>query len=114
MDKNGELYYKIALSLVPKIGPVLARRLISYTGSAEAIFKQSKSELLKIPNVGQHLVTALHDHRIFHRVDQELTFIERYGIRPLFYLDNDYYQKSGGIFKESQHYENMFKHKTHG
>jgi L-alanine-DL-glutamate epimerase-like enolase superfamily enzyme len=32
----------------------------------------------------------------------------------VFRLNKDYYQKSGGIFKESSHYENMFKHKTHG
>ena len=32
----------------------------------------------------------------------------------VFRLNKDYYQKSGGIFKESSHYENMFKHKNHG
>jgi len=32
----------------------------------------------------------------------------------VFHLNKDYYQKSGGIFKESRHYENMFKHKSHG
>ncbi len=30
----------------------------------------------------------------------------------VFHLNEDYYQKSGGIFKASQHYENMFKNKT--
>ena len=29
----------------------------------------------------------------------------------LFFLDQDYYQKSGGIFKDSIHYMNLFQHK---
>jgi hypothetical protein len=29
----------------------------------------------------------------------------------LFFLDQDYYQKSGGIFKDSIHYMNLFQYK---
>ena len=31
----------------------------------------------------------------------------------VFNLNEDYYRKSGGIFEESQHYKEMFTHKTH-
>jgi len=90
MNVNDGLYYKIALSMIPGIGPVLARRMVSFTGSVEGVFKEGRARLLKIPNVGEHVVTALGDRRIFERVDRELAFIDRYGIRPCFYLDSDY------------------------
>ena len=31
----------------------------------------------------------------------------------VFNLNEDYYRKSGGIFRESEHYEKMFRHKNH-
>ncbi len=46
MDEN--LKYKIAISLIPNIGDVLAKRLISYCGSAEAVFSEKKAALEKI------------------------------------------------------------------
>ena len=76
--------------MIPRIGPVLARRLISYTGSVEGVFKERPGRLKKIPNIGEYVLAALQDRRIFEQVDKELSFIDRYGIRPVFYLDSDY------------------------
>lgn len=42
---------QIALSLIPGIGSVLARNLISYCGSALEIFKKSPAQLSKIPGI---------------------------------------------------------------
>jgi DNA processing protein len=95
MDQNEGLYHKIALSLIPKIGPVMARRLVSYVGSPEGVFRESTTRLLKIPNVGKHMVAAMHDRDIHRRVENELRFIERYEIRPLFYLDPGYPARLG-------------------
>ncbi len=44
----------------------------------------------KIPGIGEHLARAVRSHSFFDRAEQELLFIERNGIRPLFYLDDDY------------------------
>ena len=49
---DGSLKYKIALSLIPNIGDILAKRLVAYCGSAEAIFREKKSMLEKIPGIG--------------------------------------------------------------
>ena len=51
MDEN--LKYKIALSLIPNIGDVLAKRLVSYCGSVEAVFDEKKAALEKIPGIGE-------------------------------------------------------------
>ncbi|MBS3914072.1 MAG: DNA-processing protein DprA [Bacteroidetes bacterium] len=85
-----ELYYQIALSLVPGVGPVMAKSLIGYCGGAEAVFTEKKSRLAKIPYVGKTSVdsiTAFHD---FEMVDQEIQFIERSGIRAIPFGSNDY------------------------
>lgn len=42
MPENS-LLYKIAISLIPGIGCVNAKRLIAYTGSIEGIFKEKNS-----------------------------------------------------------------------
>jgi len=42
---NDPLLYKIALSMIPGIGGVLARNLISYVGNVEGIFREPLSKL---------------------------------------------------------------------
>ena len=37
------LKYNIALTLLPNVGDILAKRLVAYCGSAQAIFKEKKS-----------------------------------------------------------------------
>ena len=76
--------------MIPKIGPVLARRLIRYTGSAEGVFRERKGLLMNIPHVGVHLIKALKDREVFHKAERELAFMDRYGIRALFYQDPEY------------------------
>ena len=53
------LVYHVALSMIPLVGGVMARQLISYCGSAEAVFSSRGHHLANIPGVGpkirQHL-----------------------------------------------------------
>lgn len=84
------LKQQIALSLIPKVGPVLAKNLVSYCGSVEAIFKEKKSKLLKIPYVGEAVVHSLKNADIFERAEKEVQFIESHNITAHFYLDEQY------------------------
>lgn len=43
------MIYKIGLSLIPGAGPVIAKRLLAYTGSAEAVFKEKRTCCQKFP-----------------------------------------------------------------
>lgn len=88
MDEN--LKYKIAISLIPHIGDLRAKRLISYCGSAEAVFSEKKAALEKIPGIGEANAKAVLTQKVFERVDQEIKFIEKNKITPLFYLDKEY------------------------
>jgi DNA processing protein len=84
------LKYKIALSLIPNIGDILAKRLVSYCGSVEAVFEEKKSSLEKIPGIGSVYADSIINHAIFKRAEEEIKFIENNQITPLFYLDANY------------------------
>ncbi|MDQ3047577.1 MAG: DNA-processing protein DprA [Bacteroidota bacterium] len=84
------LKYKIALTLIPHIGDVLAKRLVAYCGSPEAIFQEKKKALEKIPGIGVSHAEHVLNQRIFHRAEEEIKFMDKNDIAPLFYLDPDY------------------------
>lgn len=83
----------LALHFVPGIGDFLVRQLISYCGSAEAVFKLPKGKLLKIPNVGETTIAALKSGNPFQQAEDELRIAERKNVRILFYLDAHYPQR---------------------
>jgi DNA processing protein len=85
-----QLRYKISIGLIPKIGPVLTKRLIAYCGSAEGIFREKRSGLSKIPGIGERLADHIVSHRALDHVDQEIEWLTKYRIDALFYLDGDY------------------------
>ncbi len=88
MQEN--LKYKIALTLIPNVGDILAKRLVAYCGGIEAVFSEKKSALEKIPGIGSVNVKDVINHSIFERVEEEIKFIKKNNITPLFYLDATY------------------------
>ncbi len=85
-----DLIYKIGLSMIPNIGPVLARNLVAYCGSAEEVFKANKKELAKIPGIGESKANFVANADVFKRAEEEIKYIEKNGITPLYFLDADY------------------------
>jgi len=85
-----DLKYKIALSLIPKVGHVIAKKLVSYVGSFEGVFKQSKSNLLKIPGIGEILASSITNTDALLKADEEIEFIKKNKITTTFYLDKEY------------------------
>ena len=84
------MVFKIALTQIPFVGAVTAKQLISYCGSAEAVFQTPKKHLLKIPGIGEQTALAILQYRDFTRAEHEVHFLERNGIRGLFYTDAGY------------------------
>ena len=84
------LLYQIGIGLIQGIGDVRAKKLIAYCGGVEAVFKEKKSLLLKIPGIGRAAVNEVVTQNVLSRAEQEITFIEKHGIKPLFYLDKEY------------------------
>lgn len=90
MPLNESLIYQIALTLVPGIGDLQGKKLVAYCGGVEAVFREKKKNLLKIPGIGEIMANSLHKKDIFTRAEKELDFIRQYQIAPLFYLEPDY------------------------
>jgi DNA processing protein len=89
MARN-ELFYKVALSMVPGIGGVLARNLVAYTGSAEQVFSESFKSLVKIPGIGEVNAKRIKNNGVFEKAEKELEFIQKYKIDVRFYTDKNY------------------------
>lgn len=84
------LVHKIALGMIPGVGDITARKLVSYTGSVEAVFSESCRNLRKIPGIGDNLAQAVARHEYLEAAAREAEFTEKHGIRVFFYLDDDY------------------------
>lgn len=85
-----QLAYQIALTLLPGIGPVKAKNLIAYCGSAEAIFTEKKSSLHKIPNIGGTFSSSFKSAEILLRAEKEISFMEANHVKPIFFTDKTY------------------------
>ena len=87
---KNQILYKIAVSLIPGIGGILARNLIAYTGSVEGVFKEKYSALMKIPGIGEKNARNISNPENLKRAEKELRFITENNIRAFFYTDKDY------------------------
>ena len=91
--KTADIQYVLALQHIPNLGDASAKKLIRYAGSAEAVFKEKKSALLKIDGVGAHKLHGLFDADHLRAAERELDFINKNEIQCLFYKDDDYPEK---------------------
>ncbi|HNQ13033.1 MAG TPA: DNA-processing protein DprA [Bacteroidia bacterium] len=87
---NSSLVYKIALTMIPGIGPITAKSLVGYCGSAEAVLKENYQKLLRIPNIGAKTAQDISKFEITDIIHQECEFIEQNNIIPYYFLDNNY------------------------
>ena len=95
MDQTDDeqLIYKLALHLLPGIGPVSARNLVSYCGGVKEIFHTKKSELQRIPIIGTERAKEILKYKNFNKIQEELDQIKKNKIETLFYLDKNYPQR---------------------
>lgn len=87
---HSSLIYQIALSLIPGIGPIKAKTLVLHCGSAEAVFKEKRSHITRIPDIGDATVQMLRNSAAFHQAEAEIKFIEQHQIVPYFFNDEKY------------------------
>ncbi len=88
MDEK--LIYKIALSMVPGVGGILARNLVAYVGSADGIFRESVKSLKKIPGIGEVNARRIQQKEVLQKAEKEILFIEKNNINLLFYTDKNF------------------------
>jgi len=90
MENRTDLQQVIALTLINGIGNCLAKNLIAYLGSVEAIFKEKQQNLAKIPGIGEVLSKEIVNQNVMQRAEKEIEFIEKKNISTYFYLEKNY------------------------
>lgn len=87
-----DLKYYIALSILNGLGDISAKKLIAYCKSAEAVFKENKQALLKIPGIGEHFASVLIQAKseALNKADAEIEFIQKNKINTSVYSEPDY------------------------
>lgn len=88
-----ELKYQIAITLLEGIGAIGAKKLIAYCGGAEAVFKEKKQALLKIPNIGKKAANTISKSVVFTEAEEEINYIVKNNITPHFFLNKSYPQR---------------------
>jgi DNA processing protein len=84
------LLYQIGLTLVPGIGDVNGKKLVAYCGSPEAVFKEKKHVLMRIPGIGHAVANNLHSRTVLDRAEKEIRFMETHGVQSLFFTEAGY------------------------
>jgi DNA processing protein len=84
------LKHQIALSIIPHVGDINARKLVSYFGNVEAIFNETYRNLVRIPGIGPGLAASISDRSYLTIAEREAEYVIKHNIKTFFYLDNDY------------------------
>ena len=85
-----ELLYRIALSNMPGVGDINARRLLEHFPVLSELFSESYSNLIKIPGIGSVIARSITSNRSLELAKKELEFIRKYKIETAFFSDSNY------------------------
>ncbi|MCF8236872.1 MAG: DNA-processing protein DprA [Saprospiraceae bacterium] len=87
---DSTLFHLIALSHVPKVGPILGRVLVGYCGSPEAVFQEKVGTLAKIPQIGLIIARFIQDKSCLQKAENEICILDKEDITAIHYLDKRY------------------------
>lgn len=89
-----QLKFRIAVTLINGVGNSIARNLIAYLGSEEAIFTEKKHTLMKIPGIGETIATGITNEKdALQRAEEEINFIFKNNIQVHYFTDSSYPQR---------------------
>ena len=89
---TNDLLYQLALTTIPNIGAVHAKILLQHY-NVKDIFKTKISELEKLEGIGTIRAKSIKEFHDFTKAEEEILFIEKYRIKPLFITDKEYPQR---------------------
>ncbi len=85
-----EQLYSIALTMIPGVGHIGAKRLVDGMGSATDVFRLRNELPDRLPGVSRRIVEALDAPRAIERAREELAFVQKKQIRCLTLADEAY------------------------
>jgi len=84
------LYHLMALLRIEGVGDIMAKKLISHFGSAEAVLNAKPAQLATIDGVGSVLLNNLKDKTVYEKARQELNFIQNNDVEVVYFKDDKY------------------------
>lgn len=90
MSSEISLKHKIALSIIPRVGDINARKLVSYFGNVEDVFNEPFRNLIKIPGIGSETAKYISERSYLEAAEKEAEYVVKNNIETYFYLDNNY------------------------
>ncbi|HEY4617869.1 MAG TPA: DNA-processing protein DprA [Flavobacterium sp.] len=85
-----DLFYLLSLKRIDGVGDIMAKKLLTHCGSAEAVFKTKTSQLAAIDGVGSMLMKSLKDKSVFEKANLELEFIKSNDINAVYFQEEKY------------------------
>ncbi len=85
-----DLFYLLALQRVEGVGDIMAKKLLTHCGSAEAVFTTKTAQLAAIDGVGSMLLKSLKNKSVFEKANLELEFIKSNDINAVNFQDETY------------------------
>jgi len=93
-----EIFYWLALSLIPGIGSILIQRLLDQFKTPEAVFRAPMKELLKIEGLGKKVACEIQKGPLERVVEREYSLLKEVGGKILTLKDDDYPKRLRDIY----------------
>lgn len=90
---DDEKVYQVALSMIPGIGDIMAKTLVSYCGSAGEVFKKKRGQLANIPGFGTFHADKILNFKNFTAADAEIEKCLKHQVEVIFFTDKRYPKK---------------------
>ncbi len=82
--------YWIALSVLPDIGPVISRKLLSLFKTPERIFGAEIDDLISLEGIGIHRAKSIKGFALWDIVDRQVRALEKMDINIISFYDHSY------------------------
>ena len=82
--------YRLGLNLIPGIGDISIKNLVSYCGGPKQVFEASPKDLERIPGIGRKGALEVANCQVLDRAEKELDFIKKNNITPVYYTEREY------------------------
>ncbi len=92
-----EKLFQLALTLVPGLGDILVKTLVSYIGSAQQVFDAKIIKLTKVPGIGANTARAIKRFKLKEAEDQFKRLQDK-SIQLYFYTDKAYPHRLKNIY----------------
>ncbi len=93
-----EIFYWLALNLIPGVGSILLKRLLDRFKTPEAVFRAPMRELLKIEGLGEKVAGEIQKGPLEKVVGRELSLLKEIGGKIITFKDEDYPKRLKDIY----------------